>query len=375
MDPAFDDLEHTTVSAKNLKARPAVTLGHYLVGIEGREAGKLHEVGPESLTIGREARQTLVFADDSEVSRLHARVSLVDGAIVVEDLGSTNGTFVNAKRITSPVTLREGNVLRVGRQLLKYERRDRHEVERAQELSRDLRRASEYVHSMLSPPLQSGPVRAEWSFVPSAQLGGDAFGYYWLDSETFVLYLIDVSGHGVGAAMHSVTVLNVLRQRALPAVDFAKPADVLSSLNERFQMDSHNGMYFTMWYGVYRTTDRTLAFSAAGHHPAYVVHSDREAAHAVGMSSLMIGVMPDDSYEAQVTTVPPGSVLYLFSDGVFEVATKDDRVWTLSEFLPFLLHQPVAGVSEPERLYRIVRETAKPGLLDDDFSLVAVTFQ
>jgi hypothetical protein len=140
MDPAFGDLEHTTVTGKKPMGRPEVSLGHYLVGIEGREAGKLFEIGLDPLTIGRDGKQTLVFADDAEVSRVHARVSLSGNAVVVEDLGSTNGTFVNAKRITSPVTLREGNVLRVGRQILKYERRDRAEVTRSQELSRDLLR-------------------------------------------------------------------------------------------------------------------------------------------------------------------------------------------------------------------------------------------
>ena len=52
--------------------------------------------------------------------------------------------------------------------------------------------------SLLPEPLTTGLVRAECRFVPSAQLGGDAFGYYWLDQSTFVFYLVDVSGHGAG---------------------------------------------------------------------------------------------------------------------------------------------------------------------------------
>ena len=146
------------------------------------------------------------------------------------------------------------------------------------ELDRDLARASHYVHSLLPAPIVSGPVLAEWCFVPSAQLGGDAFGYDWLDPGTFVFYLIDVSGHGAGSAMHSVTVLNVLRQRALPDVDFADPAKVLSSLNLRFPMVSHNDLFFTMWYGVYHPDARTLVYGSAGHHPAYLVGPDRTRA-------------------------------------------------------------------------------------------------
>jgi sigma-B regulation protein RsbU (phosphoserine phosphatase) len=211
--------------------------------------------------------------------------------------------------------------------------------------------------------------------VPSTELGGDAFGYQWLTPDTFAFYLIDVSGHGVGAAMHSVSVLNVLRQRALPDVDFARPAQVLASLNDRYQMETHDGMYFTMWYGVYRAVDRSLSHSAAGHHPAYLVGPDRASAVPLGVSALMIGAMPEVTYEQQEATVAPGSSVYLFSDGVFEVATKDQELWNLSDFEPLMTAPLVAGTSEPDRLYNAVKEVARPGPLDDDFSLVTVTFQ
>ena len=78
--------------------------------------------------------------------------------------------------------------------------------------------------------------------------------------------------------MHSVTVLNVLRQRALPNVDFRNPSEVLANLNDMFQMDSHNGLLFTMWYGVYRTDDRVLTYGSAGHHPAYLAGRSADVA-------------------------------------------------------------------------------------------------
>lgn len=346
---------------------------HYLVAIEGTAQGKRVEVGAEPVTIGRDGGQTFVFAD-SQVSRFHARVSLVKDEVVVEDLKSTNGTFVHSKRITTPWTLRDGNVLRVGSQMLKYERRSRHDVKHAQELDRDLRKASNYVLSLLPAPLTTGPVRAEWRFLPSTQLGGDAFGYDWLDQDTFVFYLVDVSGHGAGSAMHSVTVLNVLRQRALPNVDFRNPGEVLSSLNTRFQMDGHNGMYFTMWYGVYFAKDRTLSYGSGGHHPAYLVASDRREAQPLGSPALMVGALPGSEFEVHHTTVPASSALYLFSDGVFDIETTDQERWSQSDFLPLLLEPPLPGTNEAERLYQAVRRAARPGPLEDDFSLMVVTF-
>jgi serine phosphatase RsbU (regulator of sigma subunit) len=346
---------------------------HYLVAIAGVEPGRRFEVGPTPLTIGRDHRQSLVFPD-TEVSRLHARVSLVNGEVVAEDLGSTNGTYVDAARLTQPQVLREGNILRVGGQLLKYERRSRVDVERSQALQKDLAKATKYVFSLLPAPAPSGPIRTEWKFVPSAGLGGDAFGYYWLDPETFVFYLIDVSGHGVGAAMHSVTVLNVLRQRALPGVEFRNPPEVLASLNNRFQMESHNGMYFTMWYGVYRPATRMLVYGSAGHNPAYLVPADRSTATPVGMPALMIGAMPDVAYTSAELPIPPGSTLHVFSDGAYEIVTKDDERWGIADFLPLLTAPPAVGLCEVDRVHRAVTDAAKPGPLEDDFSLMILNF-
>jgi serine phosphatase RsbU (regulator of sigma subunit) len=349
------------------------TIGHYLVVLEGSVPGRRLEIGSDLLTIGRGVKQTLVV-DDPDVSRLHLRVSLVAGDVVAEDMDSTNGTFVDGKPIKGAVTLKDGSVLRMGGQVIKYERRSRQDVKRTEELNRDIQKATDYVWSLLPAPIGNGQVLAEWRFVPSTQLGGDAFGYYWLDASTFVFYLVDVSGHGVGAAMHSVTVLNVLRQRALPQVDFKNPAEVLSSLNDRFPMDSHNGLYFTMWYGVYNASTRTLAYGSAGHHPAFLVPIERHEAQPLGMPALMIGILPDQAYEVQETAVPPGSRLFLFSDGAYEIVTKDQQRWGLSEFLPLLLEPVVPGQPETERVYRRVRAAAASGPLEDDFSLIAVTF-
>ncbi len=376
MTPPEDEFNRTIVIRGAVPSQlvPAAdTMGHYLVMLSGTEPGKLVEIGAEPVTIGRDQRQTLVFAD-AELSRRHARVSLVNGEVIAEDLGSTNGTFVGPERITAPTPVPEGGIIRVGSQLLKYERRSQRAAERTLELDRDLHRASNYVLSLLPPPITDGPVRTEWRFVPSAKLGGDAFGYHWLDADSFAFYLIDVSGHGVGSAMHSVAVLNVLRQRALPNVDFHEPGAVLSNLNTRFQMDSHNGMFFTMWYGVYRPSDRILTYGSAGHHPAYLVPADRSAEQPLGVPALMIGALTDQAYQTLQTTVPDGARIYLFSDGVFEIVAKDESRWALSDFLPLILQPPVAGASEADRLYRTVKDAARPGPLDDDFSLMVVTF-
>ena len=70
--------------------------------------------------IGRDAGNDIVVYDDDEISACHARISFRDGGFWVEDLQSTNGTFVNGKRICEPVCLRDEDLLKMGRTLLKF---------------------------------------------------------------------------------------------------------------------------------------------------------------------------------------------------------------------------------------------------------------
>lgn len=75
-------------------------------------------VGDE-LTIGRAAACTLTL-DDTYVSQQHARILRRDGQHLVDDLGSTNGTFVNRERIAAPVVLKPGDRVQIGSTVLEF---------------------------------------------------------------------------------------------------------------------------------------------------------------------------------------------------------------------------------------------------------------
>jgi pSer/pThr/pTyr-binding forkhead associated (FHA) protein len=83
--------------------------------------GQTFDLG-EELTVGRAAGCGVALPEDTFVSQLHARVFRRDGSFYVEDLGSTNGTFLNKKPITTAVALRTGDRLQVGKTLLELNR-------------------------------------------------------------------------------------------------------------------------------------------------------------------------------------------------------------------------------------------------------------
>jgi len=241
-----------------------------------------------------------------------------------------------------------------------------------QALASELAQAAEHVVSLLPPPVTDGPIRTDWHFVPSAHLGGDAFGYHWLDGGHFALYLLDVCDHGVGPALLSVSVLNVLRSQSLPNTDFHVPSQVLYMLNETFQMENHNNLYFTMWYGVYNKSTGVLEYSSAGNAQALLFDGAGGCAD-ISTPNMLVGGMPDITYKSSSVAITAPARLYIFSDGVHEVHLPDNTLWGQDRLKQFFA-QPAAGETDLKDLYATL-ETAQgfPGL-EDDFSIMKVSF-
>jgi len=240
-------------------------------------------------------------------------------------------------------------------------------------LQEDLDQAAKYVESLLPAPIQER-VHARWRFIPSASLGGDAFGYHWLDDDHFVVYLLDVSGHGVGAALLGVSVLNVLRARSLPGTDFRDPGQVLAGLGGTFTMESHGGKFFTIWYGVYRPSTRELRWAGGGHPPALLFSPASPVPKALESGGPMPGMIEGLAYETSTVTVPPASRMLLYSDGIYEIRKGDGSAYGYEEFEADM-GVPAEGSAAPLEagVARAERLAAGRGY-DDDVSALEITF-
>lgn len=248
-----------------------------------------------------------------------------------------------------------------------------------QVIEQELFQASQYVQSILPEPIE-GDIAIQSSFLPSTQLGGDSFDYFWLDSDHLAFYLLDVSGHGIGSALLSVSVLNLMRTRSLrhsrdsqTTTNFYSPSEVLADLNNTFQMSLHNDMYFTIWYGVYDKQTHRLLYSSAGHPPSVLI-SDEEIPKIklLKTSGLPIGMMPDTSYQEQICEIDTNSRLYLFSDGVYELTKDDGSIWGFNSLIDTFIHIPRDRLSRIEYILSCVKEAANNRPFEDDLSLLEI---
>lgn len=231
-----------------------------------------------------------------------------------------------------------------------------------------------YVRDCIPPPLE-GLVSVDWRYLPASTLGGDTLGYHWVDEHHLAIYLVDVTGHGLDAALLSVTVANVIRAGAVLGADMKRPDQVLSKLNDAFQGEQHGQRFFTIWYGVYNCPNRELTWAGGGHPPSVALLPGESDPLLLPSSGMMMGVLRGQNFPDQSCRMAPGTRLIVFSDGVFEIFRDGRSVWSLDDcvgLLAALGHRTGSLMDELlAHVYRLRGSTR----LDDDFSIIEVRFQ
>ncbi len=237
------------------------------------------------------------------------------------------------------------------------------------QLKSELDQAGDYVQSLLPPPLQAPDVEVRGAFIPSAQLGGDFFGWSELGDGMLALFLIDVCGHGVGPALLSVSVSNALHAGGFSGAELLSPARVMTRLNSAFPMSSHRGMYFTGWYGVFNRSTRALTWCGAGHPPAMVTRLNGDYAE-FDSDGPPVGIVPEFEYSESSAQLQAGDRFYLYSDGIVEIPRPDGTVWAHSDFQRFARTDALKHSDPIARMLEFTRGLQGFQHFTDDVSIV-----
>lgn len=186
--------------------------------------------------------------------------------------------------------------------------------------------------------------------------------------------IFDVSGHGVGAALLSVSLLNLVRNRAIANGDRPlqmRVRDVMREMAVTFPMEENRDMYFTVWLGVFDISTRRLTYSAAGHPPAFAladVDGWREGKE-LGMQQFPVGFDAEFDYQANSIELPPDTTLFLFSDGAYEIEDDDGEELELEWFYDRLRQLEARG--EPlDRLMESLGKKTGRVTFDDDITVI-----
>jgi len=223
-----------------------------------------------------------------------------------------------------------------------------------------------------------------WHYRPCDELAGDGLNVFKCGDDNVAMYVMDVSGHGVAAALLSVSVTHHLSQLIgssdesaqcdMTADNVVSPAWLASNLNALFPMQSVGRHYFTFVYGVLNVKTRQFCFVSAGSPGPLVVHADGTS-EVHDVPAVPIGMFPDSEYVDSVIQLQQGDRLYLHSDGLYEERHPETR----EEFGRDRMQQALcAAAGAPfivslDKLLQSVIDWHGSEALSDDVAVMAVS--
>ena len=169
-------------------------------------------------------------------------------------------------------------------------------------------------------PLKGASFEMAFRFCPFADVGGDFADYFTLPDGLAGLYLGDVVGKGLSAAMYAALVTGTLRAIHKTGED---TATALALLNKRLLVRPVAGRYSATLYALYNPAARKLTFSNAGlPHPLLVSQS---GCAMLGSGGFPSGLFPGATYDLNSVQLAPGDAVLFATDGLHELRDSNDR--------------------------------------------------
>jgi sigma-B regulation protein RsbU (phosphoserine phosphatase) len=197
-------------------------------------------------------------------------------------------------------------------------------------------------------------------------------------------YVLDVCGHGVGAALLSASIqrwLSPVRENSCLFVPdagaegkfaIAAPATVANDLNRWFWAEPESGKFFTLIYGVLALRSGEFRYATAGHAPPLRVGRDRAEACAPAQGP-PIGVLEDFEFGEVQLQLRPGDRLLLYTDGASEATDASDRLYGSERLLHDLEQQQQRAPDQAlAALLARLRAWGGSNALEDDVTLLMV---
>ena len=203
------------------------------------------------------------------------------------------------------------------------------QVMAARKVSQDMVRAGKIKGSFLPAEI---PQPAGWGLAaalePALQTSGDYYDFIPLPEGLLGVVIADVTDKGAGAALYMASSRTLIRTYA--ELYPSQPEAVLNSVNRRLLLDTHSGLYITIFYGILDPATGVILYCNAGHNPPHLYsNSPEKVVRSLPATGMAIGILPDVSWTRGQEQLEPGETLVLYTDGVSEA--QDEKQASFGE--------------------------------------------
>jgi sigma-B regulation protein RsbU (phosphoserine phosphatase) len=229
-------------------------------------------------------------------------------------------------------------------------------------------------HCIQASLLPAGPMRGEafeiaYRYTPFSEVGGDFADFFRLPDGRIGIYLGDVVGKGLPAALYGTLVMGALRGIRKTGADTAR---VLGLLNETLMQRPLEGRFCATLYALFDPATQELAFSNAGIPQPLLV--SETTCRSLGEGGLPSGLFPDASYDQHTVPLSPGDSVLFATDGLHEARNPKGTEFCSSEMSQTWAHcRCKSAVESLDYLFNSLHAFSQGSGQSDDVTAVVLT--
>nr|WP_279287017.1 response regulator [Heliobacterium chlorum] len=213
----------------------------------------------------------------------------------------------------------------------------------------------------------------EVTYRPTIEIGGDFYDFIPISHDQIGIFLSDVSGHGVSAAMLTMVISTMMRSITQEAHE---PGLVLDQLNRQFGKmveGELTGTFVTAFSVVINQSTGRIQYANAGHPSPLLLRGDGDAVEKLDTEGFPLGLFDTAQYESREIDIKPGDKLVLYTDGIYDVVDEQKEIFGLSRFVALveeLRHLPAKEMAKEiiARISAFAQNAPQP----DDICLMVI---
>jgi len=245
------------------------------------------------------------------------------------------------------------------------------------QIDQDLRAAAGIQKSLLPDIAPKIPnVRVAWEFEPCERIGGDIFNIHSPDKKHIGFYMLDVCGHGVSAALISVTVsqfIQNIRDLLVDEIGIVSPEKVLNRINKAFPFERFDS-YFTIIYMTIDLFDGCLTYSCAGHPPPVLIRPDKTI-EILDNHGPIIGLSTGAPFGQARKWLQGENKIILYTDGILETGNSKKELYGRERFYETIKSCADGSAQDiVDAIYTSIKNFGGDNKPDDDISVLVVEY-
>ncbi|NLV35602.1 MAG: SpoIIE family protein phosphatase [Clostridiaceae bacterium] len=278
-----------------------------------------------------------------------SRKTILDGASYEKEEHIHDRVF---SVMSSPLKNKDGDivaVVEVLRETTRIKELYKEMEEQNQKLTNEVRMARDLQMSLLPGPPTDPRLSFSMIYIPCESLGGDFIDIFYIDDSHLGLYLADVSGHGVQAALLTIFLRSTLNKKLLD------PAKALDELYYEYNHSKLNQeLYIAVFYCIIDLDNKKMAYSNAGLNVVPVVYNDTRFELLMLPGIPISNWMEKPGYVNRTIDLRSGDKLFLYSDGILEMRNRNNEQYGEDRLLEILLHNH----TKPKQLLLNIKKSA-----------------